>query len=124
MYAIERLQAATSTSITFLDKIRRYNRKDQITDIRIIDSAKTVIVFTSRIECIAMDVKQKIVQLVDTVQLTDPRLTYCSLNSNRKAFVLIGIQSTGVFEKQVNFSVFELSSATGMQGGVVMILGS
>lgn len=61
-----------TSDFMFVDRVRRYNRKDIITDLRIIDTNKVVVVFVNRIESLLIVKSSLSVTVMDTVTLTDP----------------------------------------------------
>lgn len=47
------------SDLSYIGYLRRYNRRDFITEIKILDNTKIIAVFTNRIEIILIKVKEK-----------------------------------------------------------------
>ncbi|KAL4479036.1 hypothetical protein ABPG73_022154 [Tetrahymena malaccensis] len=99
-------------NLNYINRLRRYNRKDRISDIQLIDTNKVIIVFTTRIECAFIDTTQMILSSVDQVQLTDSRLVLTQLIQSQNAIHIIGISQTSIFEKKISLGIFISQNAS------------
>ncbi|EAS07718.2 transmembrane protein, putative (macronuclear) [Tetrahymena thermophila SB210] len=102
-------------SLSFVGYARRYNRKDRITDIRLIDENKIIVVFVNRIESLYIQAQTGSILLVDTLTLNDSKILYANLISTERLVNYIGVASNTIFEKKINYGLYENSySATSL----------
>jgi len=87
-----------------VDTIRRYHRKNRITDILLLDN-KIIIVYSLRIEAVIVTSAGKAV-LTHYLTLTDARIITTFI-SNDNIFSIIGVAATGVFERELSLSFYE-----------------
>ncbi|EWS76011.1 transmembrane protein, putative (macronuclear) [Tetrahymena thermophila SB210] len=102
-------------NLNYINRLRRYNRKDRISDIQLIDTNKVIIVFTTRIECVFIDTTQMVLSSVDQVQLTDSRIILTQIIENQNAIHLIGISQTSIFEKKISLGIFVSQNVANLQ---------
>ncbi|KAL4446582.1 hypothetical protein ABPG74_005520 [Tetrahymena malaccensis] len=93
-------------NLNYINRLRRYSRKDRISDIQLIDTNKVIIVFTTRIESVFIDIDLMLVQSVDQVYLTNPRLIITEIVQSQKVIHLLGISQTNIFEKKISLGIF------------------
>ncbi|KAL4445227.1 hypothetical protein ABPG74_022040 [Tetrahymena malaccensis] len=97
----------TLNNFSFIGYSRRYNRKDRITDIRLIDQNKVIVVFVNRIESLFIQVQTKQIVLVDSFQLIDSKLIYLNIISQQRLVNYIGVAQNTIFEKNINYGLYE-----------------
>ncbi|EWS76009.1 transmembrane protein, putative (macronuclear) [Tetrahymena thermophila SB210] len=101
-------------NLNYINRLRRYSRKDRISDIQLIDTNKIIIVFTTRIETAFIDINLMIVESVDQVQLTNPRLIISEIIQSEKVIHLLGISQTNIFEKKISLGIFISQTTTNL----------
>ncbi|KAL4476721.1 hypothetical protein ABPG73_007382 [Tetrahymena malaccensis] len=97
----------SQNNLSFVGYARRYNRKDRITDIRLIDENKIIVVFVNRIESLYIQAQTGSVLLVDTLTLNDSKLLYVNLISSERVVNYIGVASNTIYEKKINYGLYE-----------------
>ncbi|EWS70957.1 transmembrane protein, putative (macronuclear) [Tetrahymena thermophila SB210] len=93
------------SNLSFIGNIRRYNRKDRITDIKLIENNKIIVVFVNRIESLLISFNS--VTLVDSLPMIDPQLIYISFNSAQMVLNYIGVAKNAVYEKRIDYGLYE-----------------
>ena len=104
VYCTSQVNIYNIDDLSFVDYIRRYHRKDRLTDLRIFGN-RLILVFTSRIEGIIITSEPKAF-LIHTVTLTDPRIILMSLSEDG-VLSYIGVAATGIFERKLSLDFYE-----------------
>ncbi|KAL4446580.1 hypothetical protein ABPG74_005518 [Tetrahymena malaccensis] len=104
---------AFDNNLNYINRLRRYNRKDRISDIRLLNNNIIIIVFTTRIESAYIDTLQNVINSIEKVQLTNPIIVFIELLISQQFIHLIGVSQTSIFEKYISFGV--LSSVNSSQ---------
>ncbi|KAL4496179.1 hypothetical protein ABPG72_012916 [Tetrahymena utriculariae] len=102
-------------NLNYINRLRRYSRKDRISDIQLIDTNKIIVVFTTRIETAFIDINQMLVISVDQVQLTNPRLVISEVIQSQNVIHLLGISQTNIFEKKISQGIFVSQGTSNLQ---------
>ncbi|KAL4497003.1 hypothetical protein ABPG72_002159 [Tetrahymena utriculariae] len=95
------------SNLSFVGYIRRYNRKDRITDIKLVEINKIIVVFVNRIESLL--ISPNAVTLVDSLSMIDPQLIYFAFNSDQMVLNYIGVAQNAIYEKRINYGLYENS---------------
>ncbi|EAR98506.2 transmembrane protein, putative (macronuclear) [Tetrahymena thermophila SB210] len=107
LYCSFQINIHDSQDYSYIAKARRYYRKDQITDLRLINQNILVSVFATRIEILLIDKTQNLVILQDTITLSNPFLIYSGINTLSNQLLLIGTSQNSVFEKRFSLSLLQ-----------------
>ncbi|KAL4497006.1 hypothetical protein ABPG72_002162 [Tetrahymena utriculariae] len=99
----------SQNNLSFIGYARRYNRKDRITDIRLIDENKIIVVFVNRIESLYIQAQTGSVLLFDTLIVSDSKLLYVNLISTERIVNYIGVATNTIYEKKINYGLYENS---------------
>ncbi|EAR89349.2 transmembrane protein (macronuclear) [Tetrahymena thermophila SB210] len=103
-------------NIIVFTQLRRYNRKDRISDIHLLSSNIIIVVFTTRIESAYIDISQNVINSIESVQLTDPKIALIELLISQQFIHLIGVSQNSIFEKYLSFGIFSsLNSSVNTQ---------
>ncbi|KAL4475786.1 hypothetical protein ABPG72_011563 [Tetrahymena utriculariae] len=107
LYCAFQINVHDSIDYSYIARARRYYRKDQITDLRLINQNILVSVFTTRIEIVLINKFQKQIILQDTIALSNSFLIYSDVNSISNQLLLIGTSQNSIFEKRFSLSLLQ-----------------
>ncbi|KAL4450252.1 hypothetical protein ABPG74_008958 [Tetrahymena malaccensis] len=107
LYCSFQINVHDSQDYSYIAKARRYYRKDQITDLKLINQNILVSVFTTRIEILLIDKSQKQIILQDAITLQSSFLIYSGVNSISNQLLLIGTSQNSIFEKRFSLSLLQ-----------------